>query len=144
MVQGDDRYVSDGDDDYAEGTTPLPELDAAGKTQELLEVTGKSRDRLDVFQGLAQGIPKTELDEHYDPSYSTVNNYVRDWKDAGLVEGGDGDYELTEYGVAFYELLLDYQDMARDLQRRDVQAQVEDSTLSLDEYQEVLDDLQED
>jgi len=104
-------------------------------------ITSLARDRLIAFDMLYQGYERKEIADYFDNDPASLQPYVNDWKDYGLVEVNGKSTELTERGEYVHEVLVM---LGSNLPARNIESILEGVEPGTEEADEVIDRLQED
>lgn len=109
---------------------------------ELLEAISGEK-RLTVLENISEGAAPKELPDKLGIARSTVQHYVDDLKEAGLIKTEERQYRLTGKGEEIMEWLKTLDDKAAELEREQLRGFAFESSLSIEEIEEVLEDVKD-
>lgn len=109
---------------------------------ETLEAIGNHK-RLATFEQLSRGVAAKDIHKHIDASRSGVQRFLTDFKESGLATAEEGQYALTGKGQVVAEALADLDDRFEEFEREQFRELAEQSSLSVDEMEEMLREVKE-
>lgn len=117
-------------------------LDRRHMLEEVLEAIGNGK-RLAALEQITRGVPAKDIHKNIDASRSGVQHFINDYKDADLVTTEDGHYELTAKGEVVIQMLSDLDDQFEEFEKERFRGFAHESTLSIEEMKEMLDEVEE-
>lgn len=118
------------------------ELERRQMVEEVLDALGNWK-RLAALEQITKGVPAKDIHKNIDASRSGVQHFVNDFKDAELVAEADGRYELTAKGEVVVRMLRDLDDEFEKFERERFRGLAEESSLSVEEMEEMLQEVKQ-
>lgn len=109
---------------------------------EVFKVIG-SRRRLATLEQITQGVSRTNIHEDINVSRNEVQCFISDFNDAGLITMENDQYKLTEKGKIIASTIIDLDEKFKKSERERVRGFFRKSTLSVEEIEELLEEVEE-
>ena len=119
------------------------DLDRRPMLEEVLEAIGNGK-RLATLERITHGIAGKDIHKDIDASRSGVQHFINDFKDADLIRTEDEAYMLTAKGEVVVGMLADLDTEFEQFEREQFRGFAHETTLSVEEMKEMLDDVEAD
>lgn len=118
------------------------DLERRAMIEEVLDALGNWK-RLAALEQITKGVPAKDIHKKIDASRSGVQHFINDFKDAELVQEEDGQYVLTTKGEVVVRTLRELDDEFEEFERERFRGLAHESSLSIEEMEEMLEDVRQ-